>query len=226
MDLTRRYDRNFGALTREDSVAISSKRACVIGCGGLGGHIIEMLARLGFGAITAVDGDVFDVTNLNRQLLSLEDNIGEHKVHAAVARARQINSKVPLFPVNTFLNAQNAGYIIDKHDVVFDALDNIDARRILQKACKEKNIPLIHGAVNGWRGQVSVIMPGDDSFDKIFPVGAAPIADEGNPPFAPPSVASTQVAEAIKLLCGKGEILRNKLLVMDLYTCTCDIINF
>lgn len=225
MDFSKRYDRNIGALTWEDCLTINHKRACVIGCGGLGGHIIEMLARLGFGAITAVDGDVFDVTNLNRQLLSLEENIGTPKVHAAVARVRQVNSKVPLFPVNTFFDAHNAAYIIDKHDVVFDALDNISARSTLQRACKLKNIPLIHGAINGWRGQVSTIFPGDDTLDKIYPDGAAKIKDEGNPPFAPPIIAAVQVSEAIKLLCGKGELLRHKLMILDLYNNTSDIIN-
>lgn len=225
MEFSERYSKNLGALTSEDCALIRRKKACVVGCGGHGGHIIEMLARLGFGCITAVDGDVFNQTNLNRQLLSSESNIGMPKVHAAVDRIKAINSEVLLFPIHTYLDKKNAEYIIEGHDIVFDALDTVEARRVLQTACRQKSIPLIHGAASGWHGQVSTILPGDDSMDKIYPIGAALASDEGNPPFAPPIVAAAQVAESIKLLCGKGQMLRRKLLLIDLLLNNTDIID-
>ena len=94
-----RYQRNMNTFTPEENRRMKDFKICVIGCGGLGGHIIEMLARLGVGQITAVDGDVFDETNLNRQLLSKESLIGKEKALAAEDRIREVNSEVRVNPV-------------------------------------------------------------------------------------------------------------------------------
>jgi molybdopterin/thiamine biosynthesis adenylyltransferase len=168
-DLEKRYSRNMNMLSPEENERLRSYKACVVGCGGLGGYVIEQLGRLGVGAITAVDGDVFDETNLNRQLLSSEELIGESKAFAAKERMKKVNSEVRVNPVRAFVTAENCDEIIAGHDVVIDALDNMTARRLLEQRCEKQNLPLIHGAIAGWYGQVSAIMPGDRTLQKIYP---------------------------------------------------------
>ena len=213
-----RYNRNMSTLSPEENERLRSFKVCVIGCGGLGGYVIELLGRLGVGFITAVDGDVFDATNLNRQLLSSEELLGKSKAFAAQERMKKVNSDVLVHPVQAFVTEENCGEVIEGHDIVVDALDNMKARRLVEQHCERQNIPLIHGAIAGWYGQVSSIMPGDRTLQKIYPGNENKGAETelGNPSFSPAMVASIEVAEAVKVLLGRGEILRNKLLTIDL----------
>ncbi len=213
-----RYNRNMNTLSPEENERLRSFKVCVVGCGGLGGYVIELLGRLGVGFITAVDGDVFDATNLNRQLLSSEELLGSSKAFAAPERMKKVNSDVTVHPIQVFVTEENCDEIISGHDIVVDALDNMTARRLLEQHCEKQNIPLIHGAIAGWYGQVSTIMPGDRTLQKIYPPNENKGAETelGNPSFSPAMVASIEVAEAVKVLLGRGEILRNKLLTIDL----------
>ncbi|NMR95787.1 HesA/MoeB/ThiF family protein, partial [Vibrio parahaemolyticus] len=93
-----RYLRNMQMLSMEENESLSKYKGCVIGCGGLGGYIIELLARLGIGTISAVDGETFEETNLNRQLFSTMNNLGQNKALAAKLRVNEIN---PLVKVNS-----------------------------------------------------------------------------------------------------------------------------
>lgn len=222
-----RYSRNMNTLSPEENEKLKSFRVCVIGCGGLGGYVIEMLGRLGIGIITAVDGDVFDETNLNRQLLSSEEAIGKSKAYAAEERMKKINSDVKVYPIQAFVTEENCDEIIGGHDVVVDALDNMTARRLLEVHCESLNIPMIHGAIAGWYGQVSAIMPGDRTLQKIYPPNENKGAETelGNPSFSPALVASIEVAEALKVLLGRGEILQNRLLTIDLFNQEYEIFN-
>ncbi len=214
-----RYQRNLGTITPEENDRLKDFQVCVIGCGGLGGYIIEELARLGIGHIIAVDGDVFQPSNLNRQIFSTEALIGKSKAQAAKERVRQINSEIEVQAVACFLTEENAQEIIteDCHAVI-DALDNISCRRLLEAHCSKKKLPLIHGAIAGWHGQVGVIMPGDSLFDRLYPEGVEKGAERetGNPSFTPAVIASLEVAETLKVLLGKPGILRNRLLAIDL----------
>jgi molybdopterin/thiamine biosynthesis adenylyltransferase len=216
--LKNRYQRNMNLMTPDENQALRGKRVCVVGCGGLGGYVIEMLARLGVGMITVIDGDVFDETNLNRQLLSEEGLIGQSKAQAAKIRIQKVNSEVMVQPEPVFLKEENAATLVADHDVVLDALDNISSRRILERACEVQGIPLIHGAIAGWYGQVTTIMPGTHVFSKLYPEAADKgIETElGNPSFTPALVASIQVSEALKVLLKKGEPLEGKLLTLNL----------
>ena len=220
-----RYNRNMNTLSPEENNRLKDFKVCVIGCGGLGGYIIELLGRLGIGTITAVDGDVFDITNLNRQILSSENLIGESKSTAAKQRMAMVNSEVKLNPIHDFVTEENCDEIIKGHDIVVDALDNMTSRRLLEEHCEKLNIPMIHGAIAGWYGQVSTIMPGDRTLEKIYPEGANKGAEVelGNPSFTPALVASIQVAEVIKVLFHKGNILSNKLLTIDLLSHEYDV---
>jgi molybdopterin/thiamine biosynthesis adenylyltransferase len=213
-----RYNRNMNTLSPEENERLKNFKVCVVGCGGLGGYVIEMLGRLGIGLITAVDGDVFDATNLNRQLLSSEELLGSSKAFAAQERMKQVNSEVTVHPIRDFVTEENCDEIIGGHHIVIDALDNMSARRLLEQHCEKQSIPLVHGAIAGWYGQVSTIMPGDRTLQKIYPPDENKGAETelGNPSFSPAMIASIEVAEAVKVLLGRGEILRNKLLTIDL----------
>jgi Dinucleotide-utilizing enzymes involved in molybdopterin and thiamine biosynthesis family 2 len=213
-----RYQRNMNTFTPEENRRMKDFKICVIGCGGLGGHIIEMLARLGVGQITAVDGDVFDETNLNRQLLSKESLIGKEKAMAAEDRIREVNREVRVNPVVDFVKENNCREIIRGHDLVIDALDNMSSRKIVAAGCREEGISLVHGAIAGWYGQVAVIRPEDRLLEKIYPDQEEKGAETelGNPSFTPALVASVQVAEAMKVLFRKGETLEGRMLVLDL----------
>ena len=226
---SERYERNIGILTQEENDSLRNANVCVAGCGGLGGYIIEELARLGIGHITAIDGDVFCASNLNRQLFSTEKKIGKSKAEAAAQRILEVNSDVKLRAINCFLTAENAGELITgEYDVVLDALDNISSRRILEEHCCRCGIPLVHGAIAGWHGQVGIIMPGESVFARLYPEGVdkGVETETGNPAFTPAIVASMQAAEALKLILGKPGALKNKLLVMDLLEHEYDIVKW
>jgi len=213
----KRYERNKNLINEDEQNILKISKVCVVGCGGLGGYIIEMLGRLGVGNITAIDGDVFDESNLNRQILSEVDFIGKNKSFVAFERINKINPEVTLKPVVEFLNEENSTRLLINHDIVIDALDKIQIRLLLQKTCKSLKIPLIHGAIAGWYGQVCTIFPEDDTLSKIYKSNSdsGMEKDLGNPSFTPALVASIQVSEAVKILLNKGDLLRNKILFIN-----------
>ena len=213
-----RYNRNMPALSPEECLALRQKRVCVVGCGGLGGYVIEILARAGVGALTVIDGDVFEVTNLNRQLLSEEALLGTNKTEAAAARVRKINSDVSVTAVPEFFGKENGRRLLEGCDLVVDALDNAGARHLLAHICAVLDLTIIHGAISGWHGQLTVVPPGSDVFDKLYPARASEAPKKGNPPFTPAACAALQAAEAVKLLIGRPSHLIGQLLLMDLMT--------
>jgi len=206
------------ALSAGENERLKEFKVCVIGCGGLGGYIIEFLGRLGVGSITAVDGDVFEESNLNRQLLSDENALGTSKAEAAKSRMKKVNSGIKVKAINEYLTEKNSEKIIKGHDIVMDALDNIATRVIIEKEAQKLKIPLVHGAIAGWYGQVSVIMPGSPVYAGIYQGGAAEGVENelGNLPFTAAAVASVQAAEAVKVLLGRSGVISGKLLTIDL----------
>ena len=205
---------------------MSQKKVCVLGLGGLGGYIVEMLSRIGVGSLTLVDGDVFDETNLNRQLFSSMNNLGSSKALEAEKRVKGINPLTKVIPVYEFVDSSNAMKIIANHDVIVDALDSIDLRKYIAKVCTELNLPLVHGAIAGWYGQVATIYPNDTTLDILYPkdIKRGIEKELGNPSFTPALVASIQVSEVIKLLLNRGDLLRNSFMMIDLYTNDIEVI--
>ena len=201
--MEERYIRNLGALTEQECALLNTKTVFVAGCGGLGGYLIEMLLRLGVGTIRAADGDAFEASNLNRQLLSSPQTLGQSKAEAAAERAARVNPDVHFIPVSRFVTEENAAELIQGCDAVLDALDNIRARRILAHACKEAGIPMIHGAICGWSAQAAVIMPGDDLIDRIYPEGVS-LTSKTSLSFTPPFCAALQTALCTRLLTGRS----------------------
>ena len=225
---SERYIRNIGTISPEEHDKLRNSWVCVVGCGGLGGYVIEGLARLGVGHITAVDGDVFQQSNLNRQLLATERSLGRYKALVAQERVRIVNPEISLHPLCYFLSEENAADIIaEEYHVAVDAMDNIAGRRVLEKACEGKAIPLIHGAIAGWCGQVSVIMPGSETFAQLYPKGPDRGIETitGTPCFTPAVVGAIQAAETVKLLLERPGVLKNKLLTIDLLSHEYEIID-
>ena len=217
--MEERYIRNLGALTEQECAVLRTKTVLVAGCGGLGGYLIEMLLRLGVGTIRAADGDCFEASNLNRQLLSSPLSLGQSKADAAARRAALVNPDVRFVPISQFVMTENAAELIQGCDAVLDALDNIQARRLLAHACAEAGIPLIHGAICAWSAQAAVVMPGDDLIDRIYPEGVS-LSSKASLSFTPPFCAALQTALCTRLLTGRpletGHLYVADLLNMEL----------
>lgn len=216
--LQSRYLRNIGTLTLEEHAKLKHCTVCVVGCGGLGGYIIEMLGRLGIGKIIAVDGDVFEESNLNRQILSDCEVLGKSKAFRAKTRMEAVNQDVVVEAVHKRLTIDNGREIMKTADIVVDALDNIESRLILEILCEELNIPLVHGAIGGWYGQVSTVLPGDKTLSRIYRSNSLTGIEKklGNPSFTPALAASIEVSEVLKLIIKRGELLSKRLLLIDL----------
>ncbi len=213
-----RYQKNIGTLTIEENARLEDARVCVLGCGGLGGYVIEMLGRLGVGTITAVDGGDFEPTNLNRQILCDEKTLGRNKALMAAARMALVNPEIKVVPVPEVFTRDNGSQILAGHHLAIDALDNVPSRLLLQDLAEALEIPFVHGAIAGWYGQVATIFPGDRSLAMIY-TGAAARGIEaqlGNPSFTPAVVAAIEVGEALKILIGRGDLLRRKILQVNL----------
>jgi len=197
-----RYERNIPALSEQECLLLREKKVLVAGCGGLGGYIIELLARIGVGSIICVDGDVFDESNLNRQLLSEVPRLGKSKAEAAGERVQRINPETAVQAIHVFLDEGNAAGLISGCDAVLDGLDSIPARRMLARACAGANIPFIHGAIRGWVAQAAVSMPGDGLIERLYPENTS-VSDKSVLSFTPSLCASMQVSLCTKLLCGR-----------------------
>jgi molybdopterin/thiamine biosynthesis adenylyltransferase len=211
-----RYRRNLGTLGFDGQKKLIESRIIVCGLGGLGGHIVEQCARAGVGKIVGADHDVFDATNLNRQILSATDTLGNEKVEEAKKRIERINPAVDFVGCGCkFESIEN--YQWEHADIVFDCLDNIEARIILAKKCASHNLPMVHGAIAGWYGQVAIVWPNSSILDMIYKGQKTGIETEtGTPPFTAATTASIMAAKGIKILAGKETEKKEQILFFDL----------
>lgn len=216
--LKERYVRNVSSLSEEECAQLADKTVVIAGCGGLGGVVMEALARVGVGRLRLVDGDFFEESNLNRQLLCTEATVGRRKTDVAVERVHEINSDVQTEAVDAFLDEKNARRILAGADVVVDCLDSLEARFWTAHACQELNVPIVYGAIAGWFGQVCTVYPGDVSFATVYgePAGTSQHEALGNLPSTSFAVAAVQAAETVKALLGRPGQIRNRLLMIDL----------
>lgn len=212
--IAERFIRNLGALTEEEQRLLGEKRVFIAGCGGLGGYLLELLLRLGVRRIVLADGDVFEASNLNRQLLATPALLGTAKAKAAKARAAAIAPEAEVVAHEVFLTADKAACLLAGCDAALDALDNIESRRLLAEACAAVGIPLIHGAIHGWTAQVALCLPGDRLMDRLYPKGAT-LADKASLAFTPPFCAAMQTALCVRLLCDR-EVPAGRLWFVDL----------
>jgi molybdopterin/thiamine biosynthesis adenylyltransferase len=225
-----RYDRNFDTFSRQDQDRLAGSSVAIAGLGGLGGGVCEMLARAGIGRLILIDGDSFDITNLNRQILCREDLIGFPKAKAAYERVKLINSDIKAEYEIEYLDENNLYDRIRQADLVMDCLDTIDMRFMLQDAAKKADIPIVSGAIAGVTGQVFVIFPGDKGYELIYgtraSAGSRGIETRtGNISYCALFVAALQASECVKVLLQRGNILRNRILVAELWTNTFEIMD-
>ncbi len=217
--LPARYQRNRKTLSIEQQLALFKARIAVIGCGGLGGYVIEELARLGTGTIVAVDPDHFEEHNLNRQILCTLESLGQLKTAAATERVRKINPAITVVAIPQALRSDNAALILNSCDVVVDALDSIPVRIELARVCAELAIPLVHGAIAGWFGQIAIQLPGEQTvLDLLERCGDKKGIEKevGNPAFAPAFVAALQTAEVCKIIVNRNSSMKGRILFIDL----------
>lgn len=199
--IKERHIRNIPALTAEDMDKLNKSRVLVAGCGGLGGNVIEHLARIGVGSLIVVDGDVFTESNLNRQLLCTPDNLGESKSLAAAARIKHIDPSITVIPVCEPLTKENAPALMADADLVIDCLDNIESRLILEDAASEAGLFIVHGAIKGWDLQTMLVPPSSGLLHELY-AGADEDPEKTSLSFTPAVCAALEVSLAVKYLCG------------------------
>ena len=211
--------RNMGTLGTEGQIQLIEARIMVVGLGGLGGHVLEYLTRLNVGHITGVDPDVFDESNLNRQLLSSRENLGRPKAVVARERVEAINPSVEFVGLQA-LHSEVPEDSFAQANLVFDCLDNIPDRRHLAEICTRHNVRLIHGAIAGWYGQAAVIEPGSDLFSRLYPEhitdGETLEKEVGTPSFTAALTASYMVSLGIKTLLHTGNPENEQVCFIDL----------
>jgi molybdopterin/thiamine biosynthesis adenylyltransferase len=225
-----RYARNMRTFSLADQVSLLKAHAGVVGLGGLGGTVTEILTRMGVGRLTLIDGDRFEDSNLNRQLLSSMATLGLSKTEAARGRVDQINPSVDCIGVAEFLSRENADVRLAACDVVVDCLDNLPARFLIEDVCKRLGRPMVSAAVAGASGHITTIFPEDHGLRLIYgdpqnvPIKGAETA-LGTVPFSVVFLASLECAEVAKIILQKGAPLRNKLLVADLTESVIEVMN-
>lgn len=212
-----RYDRQImlKKLGVEGQLKLLNSRVLVVGAGGLGSPVLFYLVAAGVGFIRIVDSDKVELSNLNRQILHWETDLGKWKTASAEEKLKSLNSKVEIDTVNKPLTRDNARSLVKDVDLVIDALDTVEARQILNEACVAEGKPLIHGAIEELYGQVTTVIPGETPCLRCilplsvkrrrFPVVGAVAG----------VIGSIQVLEAIKLITGIGEPLKSRLLLFD-----------
>jgi len=196
-------------------------KVCVVGVGGIGNPVVTQLTAMGVGKLKIVDRDIIEISNLHRQHLYTESDLGKVKVEAAKERLEKINSSVEIEALPNSVTKYTAESIIRGYDIVVDALDSIDARYALNDACIKLNIPLIYAGALGMLGSVCTIIPNKTACLRcIFPALAEDdmptCSTEGVHPSILYLVGGIQVSEAVKIILGEKPALENKLMYVDL----------
>jgi len=219
-----RYLRQIPLFSKGGQKKLKDARVLLAGAGGLGSAIAMYLAVAGVGYIRIVDEDVVERSNLNRQILYHEQDIGVCKVEAAEKTIHSLNSDVEVDAVCRHIDEKSAGDLVHGMDLILDGMDNFPARYVLNSAGLDEKIPFIHGAVNGFYGQVTTLIPGvtpclrcivptTPTWEKKVIIGVTCGA-----------IGSVEANEAIKYLTGTGELLKNRLLLWDGLRVECESI--
>lgn len=225
--------RQMSIVTRSEQERFKDAKITVIGCGGIGGETIEMLARMGIGELVLVDKDAYDLSNLNRQTLATITDLGLVKSEVAAEKVRQINPYVKTTTFNEHVDQTNIDKVIGDSDIVIDALDNVLTRVIVSRKAAENGIPYIHGAIHGTLGQITVFLPNSEkTYEEMFnlPSVGKELNDEtvdalknvtsGVPPVIGPTpnlIGCLEAMEAYKIITGVGKVtVAPKILTFDL----------
>ena len=214
-DELKRYERQISIFGEEGQKKLKKAKLFIAGAGGLGCSISAYLTVAGVGRLRVVDNDVVALENLNRQILHWDNDIGKEKLESAAAKLRRMNPNVEVEVISETITKGNIDDLVGDFDMIVDAMDNFAARYVLNKAALVKKIPFFHGAVHGFYGQATTIIPGKTACLRgIFP--------EAPPPTVPPVVGVTpgvigciQATEVLKYVLGMGSLLENRLLMWD-----------
>ena len=202
--------------------ALKEARVLVVGAGGLGAPVLQYLAAAGVGTIGVIDDDIVENTNLQRQVIHMDAQIGTPKVFSAQTAMQAQNPFVTVRPYHRRLTAEIVDDLLADYDLVMDGTDNFDTRYLVNAAAVRAGLPLISGALTQWEGQVSVFDPAHDApcYACVFPDPPAPelapnCAEAGVIGPLPGVVGSMMAVEAIKVLTGAGAVLRGEMVIYD-----------
>lgn len=212
-----RYDRQImiEGFGKEGQEKLKNARVIIAGCGGLGSPIAIYLAAAGVGTIRIIDHDKVSLSNLNRQILHWDNDIGRNKVESASEKLVLLNKHVNIELISETISEDNISSLTDGFDAIVDAMDNLSTRYLLNKAAIKNNIPFFHGAVYGLEGRAMTIIPGETACLRCVYRGIVPQEKFPVIGVTPGIIACIQATEAIKYLVGIGTLLTNRLLVYD-----------
>jgi len=221
-----RYMKNQESITLEEQEMLWDAHVLVAGAGGLGGFLIEMLARAGIGRLTIVDGDCFELSNLNRQILALETTLGRSKAEIAGERVRAINNRIQCSLVPEFLSEETFSAHCTGVHLVADALGGLASHLALFHVCRQTGLPLVTGSVAGWTGIAATVLPGSPGPGLLWQGQDGEDAEKVLGSLAPVAalVASVQCTEIMRFLTGKQSALAGRLLVADLASMVFDVL--
>ncbi len=214
----QRYDRQimiygFG---EEGQEKLKKARVFIAGAGGLGSPAAIYLAAAGIGTIRMADHDTVELSNLNRQVLHWDENIGEEKAESAVAKLQKLNSDIRIEAIGETLTEANASQLVADSDLIVDAMDNLPTRYLLNKTAIEKGIPFFHGAVYGFEGRAMTVIPGKSAcLNCLYHGIAVPKVKFPVIGVTPAVIGCIQATEVIKYITGLGELLTGRLLNYD-----------
>ncbi|MFW5837403.1 MAG: ThiF family adenylyltransferase [Desulfovibrionaceae bacterium] len=211
------YLRNHRRFSLQDQIRLLSSRVLIVGLGGLGGVLLEILARTGVGRIRCLDPEVFEESNLNRQILAASDNLDQTKAEAAVARATAINPAVEMDAADHALKSYNGKHAFEGVDAVADGLGDLDGRALLWGMARKAGLPVASAAVAGSSGFAATLQPdGVDPSEVLAAAGAGAEKSLGTQGPAVHAAAGIQCSEIFALLLGQPPALSGKLLLFDL----------
>jgi adenylyltransferase/sulfurtransferase len=210
-----RYKRQMMLFGDEGQERLKKANIFIAGAGGLGSPVSIYLAVAGVGTLTVVDKDVVEQTNLNRQILHIDRDIGRKKTASAEEKLHAINPDITVKVIDTTIDESNCAQLVGRADGIVDAMDNYPTRYLLNDIALQKNIPLFHGAIRGFYGQATTIIPGKTAclrciFPSAPPKEVFPVVG-----VTPGFIGMIQVNEVLKYLLGTGELLANRLLIWD-----------
>lgn len=221
-----RYDRQIilPEIGEEGQRKLQKAKVLIVGVGGLGSPIALYLAGAGVGYIGLADDDVVGISNLQRQVLYSEKELGKPKAVCAAERLSALNSEIKVAHYPTRLTENNARDIIREYDMVVDGCDNFTTRYLINDICIEQGKPYIYGAICGFEGQVSVFNYGSwkKSYRNLYPdeeeMKRMPPPPKGVMGITPAVVGSIEATEVLKIICGFGNVLAGELWTIDLRT--------
>ncbi|MCX8119036.1 MAG: HesA/MoeB/ThiF family protein [Desulfobacterota bacterium] len=216
-DDLERYDRQLmiEGIGPEGQVKLMRSRIAIAGVGGLGSPVALYLTAAGIGTIRLIDHDQVTLSNLNRQVLHWEEDLGEKKVLSAARKLKRLNSKVQVETIAETITEANVARLFEGCDGIVDALDNLPTRYLLNRFAIEKDIPFFHGAILGFEGRVMTVLPKKTACLRCMYRGDVPAEKFPVVGVTPAVIGCIQATEVLKYLLGIGQLLTNRLLLYD-----------